>query len=207
MRSFFASTSGSRAPTICSAFLSTVCFGSLAWLANHFAKAVVPIFSPTDFRRAFNFRSCPLVRLSSSNTAGALEGIIRAAFCAGFRAGFRAMFVFSPVFSRPMDGLFSIHDARSFVNGFRPESQARTSALSLIASALPLAADLTGASLDGPKVTQLRHSRAKEFASVRSTGAPRTPNSKSSYDRLFLTRFGRRGRRRQDGVFVATTTR
>ena len=55
-------------------------------------------------------------------------------------------------------------------------------------------------------LTQLRHSRAKEFASVRSTGAPGTPNSKSSYDRLFLTRFGCRKRRRQYGVFIATLT-
>ena len=54
--------------------------------------------------------------------------------------------------------------------------------------------------------TQLGHSRAKEFAPVRITGAPRMPNSKSAYDRLFLTRFGCRERRSQLRVFIATIT-
>ncbi len=76
-----------------------------------------------------------------------------------------------------------------------------------IATGLPSGSDVPEAVDEREILTQLRHSRTKEFASVRSTGAPRTPNSKSAYDRLFLTRFGHRGRRRQDGVFVATTTR
>ncbi len=74
-------------------------------------------------------------------------------------------------------------------------------------SAITPKADKNGYVAERPLLTQSGHLRAKEFASVRSTGVPRTPNSKSAYDRLFLTRFGHRGRRRQDGVFVATTTR
>jgi hypothetical protein len=101
-----------------------------------------------------------------------LEGIIRAAFCAGFRAGFRAIFVFSPVFSRPMDGLFPIHDARSFVNGLRPESQARTSDLSLIDSALPLAADLPGASLDGRPTGDICPALVKRWESAYGYNSP-----------------------------------
>jgi len=37
-------------------------------------------------------------------------------------------------------------------------------------------------------------------------GAPRMANSKSAYDRLFLTRFGCRERRSQLRVFIATRT-
>ncbi len=52
----------------------------------------------------------------------------------------------------------------------------------------------------------VRKSARSEFAPVRSTGAPRMPNSKSAYDRLFLTRFGCRERRSQLRVFIATRT-
>ncbi len=74
------------------------------------------------------------------------------------------------------------------------------------ASALPPIADINGYGAGCPLLTQSGHSRAKEFASVRNTGAPRTPNSKSAYDRLFLTRFGCRERRSHLRVFIATAT-
>ncbi len=59
---------------------------------------------------------------------------------------------------------------------------------------------------EGRFMTPNGHSRAKEFAPVRSAGAPRMPNTKSAYDRLFFTRFGFREGRRQLRVFIATNT-
>ncbi len=66
--------------------------------------------------------------------------------------------------------------------------------------------DLAPEGAEGRFMTQLGHSRAKEFAPVRSTGAPRMPNSKSAYGRLFLTRFGCRERLSHLRVFIATPT-
>ena len=97
------------------------------------------------------------------------------------------------------------HSRRSAAAGFR-STYRRIADVRAGMSRFERKADGVLKGAEGRFMTPNGHSRAKEFAPVRSAGAPRMPNSKSAYGRLFLTRFGCRERRRQLRVFIATPT-